>query len=61
MVTWHINRPMSVTMEDGKAKSVDYREGDCLSTDTKPTEGIYNGSIIRFSLFTFERPWRDKI
>ena len=23
-----------------------WRQGDCLSTDEKPTEGLYNGSIL---------------
>ena len=30
--------------DDGK--QITYIEGECLSTDTKPTENIYNGSKI---------------
>lgn len=38
MVTFHVFSPRF----DGKA----YQEGACLSTDTKPTDGLANGSIL---------------
>lgn len=43
MITWRINKPRKITA-DGVTLS--YCVGDCLSTDTKPTEGIYNGSSL---------------
>lgn len=38
MVTW--------TVSSWRIEDLYYREGDCLSTDDKPTEGIFNGSIL---------------
>ena len=39
MVTWRIRKPMAFL-------NTVYSVGDCLSTDTKPTEGIFNGSCL---------------
>lgn len=43
MVTWHNQKPMDFT---ANGAPVLYGVGDCLSTDTKPTDGIYNGSTL---------------
>lgn len=32
--------------EDYIADGITYREGSCLSTDTKPVEGVENGSKL---------------
>ena len=42
MITWNAQKLM--TVKDGKAVVFGY--GSCLSTDEKPTEGIYNGSEL---------------
>lgn len=38
MITWHLMKWVSIDLY--------YREGECLSTDPKPTEGMYNGSKL---------------
>lgn len=43
MITWAFQKPFRVA-EDGTTEL--YGVGDCLSTDTKPTAGIYNGSKL---------------
>lgn len=43
MVTWTTRRTMNA---DTSGRPVYYCEGDCLSTDPKPTAGIFNGSIL---------------
>ena len=37
---------ISVNKEDWVASNYPYREGVCLSTDTKPTDGWANGSKL---------------
>lgn len=46
MVTWNIWRSGSNVDDANPYQSLYYGEGDCLSTDTKPTENIFNGSIL---------------
>ena len=43
MVTWRYQKPMGFA-DDGTPLL--YGVGDCLSTDTKPTTGLYNGSTL---------------
>ncbi len=43
MLTWQTQKPMGLT---ANGTSVFYGVGDCLSTDTKPTDGVYNGSAL---------------
>jgi len=33
-------------MQNDNGKYISYVEGKCLSTDTKPTDGIANGSVL---------------
>ena len=40
MLTWNVYKYTSNTSDDH------YGEGTCLSTDTKPTDGISNGSSL---------------
>ena len=44
MVTWRFKQPRRITA-DGVEEF--YGVGDCLSTDDKPTTGIFNGSVLR--------------
>lgn len=44
MVTINNEKWMGKSAPTGKA--LYYREGVCLSTDTKPTEGWANGSVL---------------
>ena len=37
---------ISVYMDNKDGTRLEYIEGACLSTDTKPTEGIANGSKV---------------
>lgn len=64
MVT--INEQKWMGKRDPYGNSVYYREGECLSTDTKPTEGWANGSKLiemdTSKLFLFDaqnRVWRE--
>lgn len=43
MVTTQVEQ---YTAKDAEGNDLCYIEGACLSTDTKPTEGIYNGSKL---------------
>lgn len=43
MITWRYRYPKEVV--DGEIVSR-YSVGDCLSSDEKPTDGIYNGSKL---------------
>lgn len=43
MLTWSYRRPTQIT-KDGPTEM--YGQGDCLSTDVKPTTGISNGSVL---------------
>lgn len=43
MITWRVVVPRRPS-EGGVILS--YRVGDCLSKDDKPTNGIYNGSVL---------------
>lgn len=43
MLTWNYQKPRRIT-KDGPQEL--YGSGDCLSTDTKPTTGIANGSTL---------------
>ena len=43
MITWHQQRIMHF---DANNDPVIYAEGVCLSTDNKPTQGIYNGTKL---------------
>lgn len=44
MVTWRVKQPRRITAD---GVELFYGEGDCLSTDVKPTTGIFNGSVLR--------------
>ena len=45
MITWTKEQLMET--REGGTKAAYYREGACLSTDTKPTgEDMYNGSCL---------------
>ncbi len=44
MVTWNLIKYSGRSKPDGT--SIYYKEGDCLESDTKPTEGIGNGSKL---------------
>lgn len=44
MVSINTEKWMGKSSRSGNAKY--YREGECLSTDTKPTEGWANGSKL---------------
>ena len=47
MITFHHMQPMCYEgTENTIAGAVCYCEGACISTDPKPTEGIYNGSKL---------------
>ena len=43
MITWRIQKPRHYA---GSEADVFYGVGDCLSTDAKPTTGVYNGSFL---------------
>ena len=43
MITWRIWKPRRITAD---GPTLHYGVGDCLSTDTKPTTGIFNGSKL---------------
>lgn len=43
MISWIYQKPRRIT-KDGPQEM--YSAGDCLSTDTKPTTGISNGSAL---------------
>lgn len=47
MITWRIWTIASYTRAAGNTvASTYYGEGECLSTDNKPTDGINNGSKL---------------
>lgn len=46
MVTWNTWRIAGTEKGSNPLKWLHYGEGACLSTDTKPTDGIANGSIL---------------
>lgn len=47
MVTWTTWKAMSnTTDESGNVEVIYYGSGTCLAADTKPTEGIFNGSTL---------------
>lgn len=46
MVTWNVWRRMSNVEGSNPVQFLYYGEGDCLSADTKPTNNIFNGSVL---------------
>ena len=64
MVSINLERWMGKTSPTGT--SIYYREGECLSSDTKPTEGWANGSKLiemdTSKIYIFDRQntvWRE--
>lgn len=45
MLTWSIREPRGIA-SNGAASGMFYCEGECLSDDDKPVDGIYNGSKL---------------
>lgn len=63
MVSWRNQKPMGFATN---GMPVFYGTGDCLSTDTKPTDGIYNGSTLNeldtkmvFKFDAENKTWRE--
>lgn len=46
MVTWNIWRMTSNVKGSDPVQYLYFGEGDCMSTDEKPVDGIFNGSIL---------------
>jgi hypothetical protein len=66
MVTWSKIKYSGRTKPDGTL--IYYKEGDCLSSDTKPTEGVGNGSKLfemnTGKLYAFDEKnakWEDSL
>ena len=46
MITWISQEVVGYEVVDGQSRAKEYGVGVCLSSDTKPTQGIGNGSAL---------------